>query len=228
MTDIRKPIFDAVRAAGKSGLFNDSAKITALDALLDDFGIPKSEPAVTDVTLKILLEIAKHEGIVPEAYKDSVGVWTWGIGVTNASGHQVYPRYKDNPQTLPYTLKVAVWLMRQKYLPPVLAAFEDCNLTENELGAALSFQYNTGGIARATWVKQVVAGQLAEARVSILNWNKPPEILGRRKAERDLFFDGKWAGDGKALVYGVAKPSYHPKGAVNTDITAAAREALKP
>ncbi|MCP4386536.1 MAG: peptidoglycan-binding protein [Hyphomicrobiales bacterium] len=29
-----------------------------------------------------------------------------------------------------------------------------------------------------------------------MNWRKPPEIIGRRTKERDLFFDGRWSNDG--------------------------------
>ena len=33
-----------------------------------------------------MMEIAAHEGIVQMPYRDSVGVWTWGIGHTAAAG----------------------------------------------------------------------------------------------------------------------------------------------
>ena len=39
---------------------------------------PSSENGLTRRTL---LELVYHEGIVLEAYKDSKGIWTWGIGV---------------------------------------------------------------------------------------------------------------------------------------------------
>lgn len=38
--DPRKPIFDAVRAAAPTGLFNDAGNVLALDNLLDAFGVP--------------------------------------------------------------------------------------------------------------------------------------------------------------------------------------------
>lgn len=159
----------------------------------------------------ILAEVAFHEGAVLEAYKDSKGVWTWGIGVTDASGHRV-GRYKDNPQTLKRVFEVYEWLLRTKYLPDVLEAFKGHPLTKNQLAAALSFHYNTGGIKKASWVKSFKEGQHQKAREEFLNWRKPPEILKRRKAERDLFFDGVWAGDGTTLLYQkVNRPSYTPK-----------------
>lgn len=153
------------------------------------------------ITERILLEIIEHEAIVPEAYKDSTGVWTWGIGVTSASGHKVYPRYRKKPSTLKRCIEVYEWLLREKYLPEVLAAFGDTELSEEQLGAALSFHWNTGAIGRADWVKSFCAGQRGAAFREFMNWSKPREILARRKAERNLFFVFLWAQDGFATVY---------------------------
>lgn len=184
--------------------------------------------AVTDLTERGVLDLISHEAIVQEAYKDSVGVWTWAVGVTNASGHEVYPRYKDNPQSLARCIEVSVWLMRTKYLPDVLKAFEGHALSEAQLTAALSFHYNTGAIGRADWVKSWKAGLTEIARAQIMNWKSPPEIVERRAKERDLFFDGKWSGDGMATVYPVSKSSYSPawSKAKRVDVTAAVRVAL--
>jgi lysozyme len=38
------------------------------------------------VSTRGLAEIASHEGIVTSRYKDSVGVWTLGIGHTASAG----------------------------------------------------------------------------------------------------------------------------------------------
>ena len=165
---------------------------------------------MTVLTERMVLEILEHEAIVREAYKDSVGVWTWGVGVTNASGHRV-DRYRDKPATMERVLEVYVWLLRQKYLPEVLTAFAPVVLTEYELGAALSFHYNTGAIGRAEWVRLFKQGKHDAARQAFMHWSKPREIIGRRKAERDLFFDRKWTSDGRVIEYRrVRKPSYQP------------------
>ena len=105
------------------------------------------------LTKRVLLELASHEGIVKEAYKDSKGIWTWGIGVTSASGHKVFPRYVDNPQPLGRVIEIYKWLLETKYLPDVLQAFEGHSLNEAQIAAALSFHYNTGGIKKASWVR---------------------------------------------------------------------------
>lgn len=156
------------------------------------------------------MELISHEGIVREAYKDSVGVWTWGVGVTNMSGHEVYPRYKDNPQELKRVLEVYEWLLRTRYLPDVHEAFDGYKLKEHEEAAALSFHYNTGAIKRATWVEDVLNGHLQKGYENIMNWRSPPEIIPRRKKERDLFFLGHWSHNWTTNVYPVSKPRYTP------------------
>ncbi len=162
------------------------------------------------LTKRGLLELVSHEGIVKEAYKDSVGVWTWGIGVTSNSGHTVYPRYKDNPTSINRVLEIFKWLVETKYLPDVIEVLGE-GLLEHEVAAAVSFHYNTGAIKTAEWVKTWKTGDTNLARRQFMNWKKPESIIPRREKERDLFFDGKWSGDGKALVYeGVKKPSYVP------------------
>jgi GH24 family phage-related lysozyme (muramidase) len=163
------------------------------------------------LTKQVLLEIISHEGIVPEAYKDSKGIWTWGIGVTTASGHSVQ-RYIDHPQPLSRVIEVYKWLLETKYLPDVLEAFKGHKLSENELASALSFHYNTGAIKKASWVKAFMAGNVSSAKQLFMNYRKPVEIIDRRTKERDLFFKGSWSNDGKALVYSeVSKPSYVPR-----------------
>ena len=161
------------------------------------------------LTPRILGEILQHEGLAREAYRDSVGVWTWSVGITDASGHKV-ARYRDNPQTIGRCLEVFVWLLETRCLPAVLAAFGPFEPEEHQLAGALSFHYNTGAIGRASWLKRFLDGDVEAAREAILDWRRPPEILPRRRRERDLFFDAKWTGDGKMAVYDVSKPGYRP------------------
>jgi lysozyme len=215
----RKPIFDAVKKLGV--VFTPDAegleKVRILDAGIDEAEGLESpsaalpEPLVSHLSLtpRVALELIGHEAIVREAYKDSVGVWTWSVGVTNASGHNVN-RYKDNPQSIERCLEVYLWLLRAKYIPSVVKAFEGFILSEAQFAAALSFHYNTGAVLRAGWVGKVKAGDMAGGKRAIMEYRRPPEIIERRGKERDLFFDGKWSQDGKATVYEVRKPSYAP------------------
>lgn len=187
--------------------------MTELKAILEELEqTPQEKPKDGLLRKRTLIELADHEGVVLEAYKDSVGVWTWGIGVTDSSGHRVL-RYRDNPQSLEKVFEIYEWLLRTKYLPDVLKAFEGHPLSENQLAAALSFHYNTGAIKKASWVKSWKKGQVSKAQREFMNWRSPKEIIPRREKERKLFFDGVWANkDGKVTVYTeVRKPSYAPK-----------------
>lgn len=161
------------------------------------------------LTADVAIEIASHEAIIRSAYKDSEGVWTWSVGLTSASGHRV-ERYKDNPQTLEYSLGVYVWALR-RYAQEVLDAFKGYDLTLAQFAGALSFHWNTGAIDRATWVKTVKAGGNRDAAYQqFLSWNKPAAIRERRAKEAELFFNGKWSNDGKMTEYTRLTKSYTP------------------
>ena len=192
-------------------------------------GLAVPPVATTDdpLTLRVAQELIEHEGIVLEAYKDSVGVLTWGIGVTNRSGHKV-DRYIDNPQSLERVFEIFVWLLREVYIPDVLEEFDGVPLTEAQFAAALSFHYNTGKIGKASWPDLWKAGRINQAFDSFLEWRIPASIIPRRAKEADLFFNGKWSQDGKASVIPVRKPSRTPDfaKAEQVDITEHLRRAM--
>lgn len=232
----RKEIFDAVGALAP-GIWNKSGTVAAMDKVLDLGGIVDAPPPSAgeptfpveeiDISAEMAAEIVGHEAIVQEAYKDSVGVWTWGIGVTDKSGHGVM-RYKDNPQPISRVLEVYLWLLNTGYAPDVRKAFAGKRLTLAQFTAALSFHYNTGAIMRASWVDLWAAGKIDAAKKSIMEWRSPPEIVERRAKERDLFFDGKWSGDGYTTVWPVKKPSYTPNwgGGKRVEILGPLRELI--
>jgi lysozyme len=171
---------------------------------------PVAKPPADGLTLRGALEIVEHEAIVLEMYFDSVGVATWGIGVTSTSGHSV-ARYKDNPQTVQHVLEVYIWLLRTKYMPEVKKAFGDHVLSEQELAAATSYHYNTGAILKTDWVKLFLAGNRKAARDHLeTHYLNSGDLTKRRKQEAALFFDGAWIGDGRVIVWPVKKPSYSP------------------
>ncbi len=207
-------------SSGGYGPNTEAAYTLALDKLEQLFPLPlvqtDQEPDQSSqhgpmnvLTLRGAAEIISHEAIVLEMYKDSEGIPTWGVGVTSHSGHGV-ERYKDNPQTLEKVLEIFMWLVKTKYLPSVLDTFKGYNLTENQLAAALSFHWNTGSINTASWVKSFKTGKVSEARKQFMDWNKPASIIERRQKECNLFFDGKWSGNGTTTILPVYKPSYNP------------------
>jgi lysozyme len=160
------------------------------------------------VTYRIALEVASHEAIIRQAYKDSVGVWTWSVGLTSATGHDV-TRYIDKPAPLSKCLEVYVWAL-DRYADAVREVFAGYDLTEAQFAAALSFHWNTGAIKRASWVKSFKAGDMAGAKARFMNWVTPKSITARRAAERDLFFSGKWNNDGTMTEYTRLTASHTP------------------
>jgi len=147
----------------------------------------------------------QHEGIVPGPYRDSVGVWTFGIGHTKAAGD---PDPAMMPMGMPADLDAA--LVRvfevfrkdlERYEREVAAAIT-VPVSQMQFDAAVSFHYNTGAIRKASWVKKLNAGDNAGAAKAIMNWSKPEEIIPRRKAEQKLFRNGGYPA-GKVNVWGV-------------------------
>lgn len=150
------------------------------------------------VSARGLAEIAAHEGIVDAPYKDSVNVWTIGIGHTASAGP---PDPAKNRRV--YAVSEVMDIFARdiaKFEARVRKAFTR-PLTQAQFDAAVSFDFNTGGIHKATWVKQFNAGNISAARASFMNWRKPAEIIPRRQKERALFFDGEYSSDGYATVY---------------------------
>lgn len=49
------------------------------------------------VDFNVAMEVAAYEALVRQTYKDSKGVLTWCVGMTNATGHRV-ERYIGKPQ----------------------------------------------------------------------------------------------------------------------------------
>ena len=143
-------------------------------------------------------EIIDHEAICQRRYLDSVGVATIGIGHTKSAGGV-------NPDAITRQLSVEECLRIfeediEKFERRVRKAFDGTDLEQHEFDAAVSFDFNTGGIHKASWVTAFKAGNVEDAKRRFMMWKKPPEIIPRRKKERDLFFGGKYTADDRALV----------------------------
>lgn len=145
-----------------------------------------------------LAELAGHEGIVTSPYKDSVGIWTVGIGHTAAAG-------PPDPKAMASVLGVpaALELFRQdvaRYEAEVDAAVT-VPVSQHEFDALVSFHYNTGAIRYAGLTKALNRGDRPKAAEGFLMWRKPAEILPRRRLEGKLFLDGAYGHGGFANVY---------------------------
>ena len=142
------------------------------------------------VTNKCIKLVKKFEGLYKKAYRDEVGVWTIGYGITNAdksitgatikAGLVISEKTADN------------WLERSlnsKYLQKVMKYDKKYNWNQNEIDALVSFAYNIGSIDGLT-----ANGTISRVTIAakILEYNKAAGkvyrgLTRRRKAERKLF-----------------------------------------
>lgn len=159
------------------------------------------------LTPHIVAYLGSEEGLVPEAYKDSKGVWTWAMGLATTGGYDVL-KYKDKPAPLDVCLIKSIDAMRAKYLPIVDKAFPKLILTENQIAAALSFAYRHGHL-NAQWVTDFNRGDRSSAFKNYLNWTDHGRQVPRATRERDLFFEGKWPSL-LIPVYTVSHTTYKP------------------
>ncbi|WP_156453318.1 lysozyme [Polycladidibacter hongkongensis] len=156
------------------------------------------------ISVAEVLEVAHHEACVREMYKDSVGTGTWGFGLTAASG--VDPEaFKGKPADMQSCIEIFISVL-EIYAGQVDRAFSGVRLLPHERAAAISFHWNTGAINRATWVKRFLAGDVHGAEEAFLWYNKPKEIIDRRRAEARLFFHGVYCSDGYTTVYERVNP----------------------
>lgn len=142
------------------------------------------------VTNKCIKLVKKFEGLYKKAYRDEVGVWTIGYGITNAdksitgktikAGLVISEKTADN------------WLERSlnnKYLQKVMKYDNKYRWNQNEIDALVSFAYNIGSIdgltANGTRSRATIAAK-------ILEYNKAGGkvyrgLTRRRTVERKLF-----------------------------------------
>lgn len=146
-------------------------------------------------SIKGLAALAMHEAIVLSPYRDSVGVWTWGIGHTAGAGDPDPAKMvKGVPSDEEATMRRVIAQFQidiARYEAQVSRAIKN-SVEQHEFDAAVSFHYNTGAIGTATWVKTLNAGNKGLAANQIMNWTKPEEIIPRRQSEQRLFRDGAY------------------------------------
>lgn len=137
--------------------------------------------------------IKEFEGLYLTAYKDPVGVWTIGYGITNADKSITGTTIKSGLHITEGTADL--WLkqsLNKKYVPLVMKYDKIYNWTQNELDALVSFAYNIGSIDQLT-----AKGTRSKATISakLLEYNKAggrvlAGLTRRREAEKAMF-DGK-------------------------------------
>lgn len=133
--------------------------------------------------------IKRFEGLMLEAYRDPVGIWTIGYGHT-----------KSVKPGMEWTEKQAEKMLKKEVAE--FAAGVRKKLTRmpnsNELAAMTSLAYNIGlgAFGRSTLLRKFNDGKSRETADQFLRWNKGTVkgqkvvlkgLTRRRQAERDLF-----------------------------------------
>jgi lysozyme len=142
--------------------------------------------------------IALREGRVLQAYRDTRGILTIGVGHTSAAGPPVVT------EGMVITLTECDQILSRD-----LATFEDAvngavrvAISQNAFDACVSLAFNIGapGFVGSSVVRDINAGNMQAAADAFLLWDHPPELLGRRKGERAQFLrpDGDEPADPQA------------------------------
>lgn len=178
-----KPFFDAARVIAGGRL--TQAQVDKLNAVVDDLQPNSMKTSQVGIDL-----ISSFEDTKLQAYDDSVGVWTIGIGTT------VYPNGEKVKKGDTCTLDQA-----KSYFSHDLKRFENTvnelvkvAISQNQFDALVSLTYNIGQTAfsKSTLLKKLNAKDYAGAADQFLVWirggGKVLKGLERRRAaERALF-----------------------------------------
>lgn len=129
--------------------------------------------------------LVAREGRHLDAYRDSVGIWTIGIGHTSAAGPPVV-----RPGLRLTAAECDALFARDvgRFVRTVAAAAPD-DLPDHAFDALVSLCFNIGegAFRRSTVMRRMKAGDRAGAAEAILMWNRPPALIPRRRAEYDQF-----------------------------------------
>jgi GH24 family phage-related lysozyme (muramidase) len=151
-------------------------------------------------------EIAKREGVIPYAYLDSQHYPTAWIGhlieLTRRSLTQAdFQKWGSKKNPAPHD-KIMKFFREVDLKPYELVVYKANQkrvanghkpITQNQFDATVSLVFNigTGGFQNSTVRRRIEAGasthDVAEA---FMMWDKPSEIVGRRKTERDQYAAG--------------------------------------
>jgi lysozyme len=159
-----------------------------------------------ETSLQGIADLELEEGVVLRAYRDVVGVWTIGAGLTAASG-VVKPK-AGMVISKAEAARLTQLALRRNYEPGVLKAMG--RPRQHEFDAGVSFHWNTGAIGRASWVKNWVnigkkrGAAWDDVRRAFLAWNKGggkviPGLTNRRKREFAMLKDGVYRRATKAV-----------------------------
>ena len=140
---------------------------------------------ISDNGLKFLMN---NEGVVLKPYLDTKGIPTIGVGNTfYEDGSKV--KMTDPPITEKRAMELFRWILKQYELAVYSNTRDDIN--QNQFDSLVSFTYNVGVTAfkNSTLLKRINTNASQQSIINaFMMWNKPKEIIGRRKREVELYF----------------------------------------
>jgi lysozyme len=124
--------------------------------------------------------IADREGLRTEAYQDSKGIWTIGVGHTEnvhpgdtMTEEEAMDLFADDLEIFEKAVNDAIHEPMQQH--------------EFDAFVSIAFNIGTNGFASSTFVEEYNAGNLDACADAILWWDEPDEIRSRRAAEHMQF-----------------------------------------
>lgn len=125
--------------------------------------------------------LSAREGVRLRAYRDSRGIPTIGVGHTTAAG---IPPVVMGMTITPQQCDDILTHDLAKFEHILNEALHAVAVQDHEFDALLSIMFNVGPhFAASTCIKRLVAGDRKGAAQHILDWEIPPEIIGRRHSE---------------------------------------------
>lgn len=151
---------------------------------------------------KGIAALEHHEGVVLKAYRDPVGIWTIGAGLTKASG--VVTPVAGMTITNTKASKLLARALERNYEPAVRREMKSAR--QAEFDAGVSFHFNTGAIGRASWVRHWRKGAWAKVEPAIKAWRKGggrvlPGLVHRRADEYRMLRHGIYPGQGTSAAH---------------------------
>lgn len=145
---------------------------------------------VNDDTLAL---IKQWEGLKLTSYQDGKGVWTIGYGHTSAAGGLRVSSH----QTITKSQADSLFVSDLAKFENRVSKYVTASLTDNQFGALVSFDYNTGAIDSASFVKALNAGDYSAVPIGLMKYvnsggKKVQGLVNRRSAEVGLWAKGNF------------------------------------